>query len=110
MKASKSPKQPAAPDNKKVVKTEDEKTLRGTVSLFNNAKTGMKIYLRGKKVFMKPREGIPTKQVDTITAGYTIRREFAESKARGDVCTIHPKFAKCKWGAEASLKLDKMVR
>lgn len=98
--------------NKAVPKTEDEKSLRGTVSLFRNAKTGMAAYIRGKKIFLKQREGIPTKQVDSVTAGYTIRREYAEAIASGqkDFVSVHPKLAKCKWGAEASLKLDKMVK
>lgn len=92
-----------------VPKTEDEKSLRGTVSIFKNPKTGMMIYARGKKLFMKSREGLPTKEVDTITAAYTARREFAEAKADAGV-TIHPKLAKCKWGAEASLKLERMMK
>jgi len=97
---------------KPVPKTEDEKSLRGTVSLFRNAKTGMAAYIRGKKIFLKQREGIPTKQVDSVTAGYTIRREYAEQIAAGqkEFISIHPKLAKCKWGAEASLKLEKMVK
>jgi hypothetical protein len=95
-----------------VTKTEDEKSLRGTVSLFRNAKTGMAAYIREKKIFLKQGEGIPTKQVDAVTAGYTIRREYAEKVAAGqkEFVFIHPKLAKCKWGAEASLKLEKMVK
>lgn len=91
------------------VKAEDEKSLRGTVSILKNPKTGMMIYARGKKLFMKTREGVPTREVDSITAGYTARREYAEA-GPGSGVTIHPKLAKCKWGAEASVKLDRMMK
>ena len=93
-----------------VSKTEDEKSLRGTVSLFKNEKTGMSVYVRGKKIFMKLKEGLPTKEVDVNTAGYTVRREYVESVNRGETPFIHPRLSKCKWGAEASLKLEKMIK
>ena len=51
--------------------------------------------------------------MDVNEAGYTIRREYAEALATGLVelvVTIHPKLVNCKWGAEASLKLEKMIR
>lgn len=96
-------------------KTEDEKSLRGTVSLFKNELNGMRVYLRGKKIFLKSSPNVPTRQVDTVEAGYSIRREYAMwmdtnpeiAKTR---ITIHPKLAKCKWGSEAALKLEKMVK
>jgi hypothetical protein len=110
MKASKS-----APAPKKVPKSEDEKTLRGTVSLFKNELNGMRVYLRGKKIFLKSSASVPTRQVDTVEAGYSIRREYAlitgaSPEVAKKYVTIHPKLAKCKWGAEASLKLDKMIK
>lgn len=100
-------KPPAVP-----AKTEDEKSMRGTQSLFKNTMNGMLVYMRGKKIFLKSGWGVTTVPVDTITAGYIIRREYAGAVGLGkkDLVTIHPKLAKCKWGAEASLKLDKMVK
>jgi len=96
---------------KKVMKTEDEKSLRGTVSLFKNAKTGMIVYIRGKKIFVRQSKTAPAREIDTIEAGYLVRREYAEKVSDGlkEFVSIHPKLAKCKWGAEASLKLDRMV-
>ena len=96
-------------NTQKEVKTEDEKSLRGTVSLFKNPRTGMLVYVRGKKLFFKRGFGIPTTEVDLVTAAYTARREYSENKSETGV-TIHPKLAKCKWGAEASLKLEKMMK
>ena len=90
-------------------KSEDEKSMRGTVSLYRNEKTGARVYLRGKKIFLKTGVTIPTRQVDSIEAGYYVRREYASGEDKS-VLFIHPKLAKCKWGAEASLKLDKMLK
>ena len=112
-KATASASKPNTTNKEKTVtvsKTEDEKSLRGTVSLFKNEKTGMSVYVRGKKVFLRSHTGVATKQVDTITAGYTVRREYAESLDRGEKVFIHPKLVKCKWGAEASLKLERMIK
>lgn len=92
-------------------KTEDEKSLRGTVSLFKNASTGMIVYIRGKKIFVRQSKTASAREIDTIEAGYLVRRTYAENVSLGqkDKVSIHPKLAKCKWGAEASLKLDRML-
>lgn len=97
-------------------KSESEKSMRGTVSLFRNEMTGMLVYMRGKKIFLKPKTGIDARLVDAVEAGYTIRREYAqitETLPKAELSskvTIHPKLAKCKWGSEAALKLEKMVK
>jgi hypothetical protein len=96
-------------------KPEAEKSMRGTVSLFTNELNGMRVYLRGKKIFLKSKAGIDARLVDAVEAGYTIRREYSLiTDTSPDVAkkhvTIHPKLAKCKWGSEAALKLEKMVK
>ena len=101
----------ASERSKKIVKTEDEKSLRGTVSLFKNTSSGMIVYIRGKKIFVRASKTTPAREIDTIEAGYLVRREYAEKVAAGQktTVTIHPRLAKCKWGAEASLKLERML-
>ena len=92
-------------------KAENEKSMRGTVSLFKDPKSGRVIYIRGRKVFERnPFYSIlGTVETDLIAAAYTARREYllAVKAGRKDV-TVFAKIAKTKSGAEASLKLQKL--
>lgn len=98
---------------------EAEKSMRGTTSLFKDTKSGLVIYVRGKKVFMRdPKYAIlGTREIDITEAAYRARREYADAvagkrKLTGAKAEIvaHKMFAKCKSGAEAALKLTKIMK
>lgn len=92
-------------------KTEAEKSLRGTVTLYKDPSLGLIIYLRGKKIFMRDpgKTWAPTSEIDFIEAAYRIRREYADSISGKREVTIFPSFRRCKTAAEISVKLEKMV-
>ncbi len=92
-------------------KTEAEKTLRGTTTLYKDPSLGLTIYLRGKKIFMRDpqKTWAPTSEIDFIEAAYRIRREHANSIEENRGVTIFPSFRRCKTAAEISVKLEKMI-
>jgi len=88
-----------------------ERSLQGTVTLYKNPRTGFNIYIRGKKIFMRD-PATPWKEireVTTIEAGYRIRREYAAVEDKSMV-TISELMKRSKSGADASLKLDRVMK
>lgn len=88
-----------------------ERSLQGTVSLYKNPRTGFNIYIRGKKIFMRD-PATPWKEireVTTIEAGYRIRREYAAMEDKS-VVVISELMKRSKSGADASLKLDRVMK
>lgn len=94
-------------------KPEEEKSLRGTTTLYKDPSVGLIIYLRGKKIFKRESSVTwnPISEIDAIEAAYKIRREYAacidEGRAAG--VTIFAPLKRCNNAAEMSLKLERML-
>jgi len=91
--------------------TKVSKPVQGTVSLYKNPRTGFNIYIRGKKIFMRD-PATPWKEireVTTIEAGYRIRREYAAVEDKS-IVLIAELMKRSKSGADASLKLDRVMK
>lgn len=104
-----------APNTKTKTRTVTTKAskpaVQGTVPLYKNPRTGFNIYIRGKKIFMRD-PATPWKEireVTTIEAGYRIRREYAALEDKS-VATISELMKRSKSGADASLKLDRVMK
>lgn len=93
------------------MKTEEEKSLRGTTTLYKDKSIGLVIYVRGKKLFMRDMSQTwsPIREVDPIEAAYRIRREYLASQEAGREIAIFAPLKRCKNAAEMSIKLEKML-
>lgn len=95
------------------IKSEEEKSLRGTTTLYKDPSLGLIVYVRGKKIFKREASSTwnPISQIDAIEAAYKIRREYAAcvEEGRASEVTIFAPFRRCKSAAEMSLKLERML-
>lgn len=94
-------------------KPEEEKSLRGTTTLYKDPSVGLIIYLRGKKIFKRESSVTwnPITEIDAIAAAYKIRREYSARVEQGqaDGVTIFAALRRCGSAAEMSLKLERML-
>lgn len=99
-----------APSNSK---SEEEKSLRGTTTLYKDPSLGLIVYVRGKKIFKREASSTwnPISEIDAIEAAYKIRREYTAcvEEGRASGVTIFAALKRCKNAAEMSLKLERML-